>query len=85
VSINVSEEGLLVTCFHAGFLLSVFSTLKMEAICSPKRQLTLNGLHSVIFQKLVLFNIKTDLVEKYRKAFTGWNWLKMQPGLSRTV
>jgi hypothetical protein len=27
---------LLATCFHAGFLLGLFSTLKMEAICSSE-------------------------------------------------
>jgi hypothetical protein len=27
---------LLATCFHAGFLLAYFSTLKMEAICSSE-------------------------------------------------
>jgi hypothetical protein len=27
----------------------------MEAICSPKRRLTLNGLHGVIPQKILLF------------------------------
>jgi hypothetical protein len=31
------------------------STLKMEAICSPKRRLTFNGQHGVISQKIVLF------------------------------
>jgi hypothetical protein len=29
-------QGLLATCFHAGFLLAYFSTLKMEAICSSE-------------------------------------------------
>jgi hypothetical protein len=31
------------------------STLKMEAICSPKRRLHLNRLHGVTSQKMILF------------------------------
>jgi hypothetical protein len=34
------------------------STQKMEAICSPNRRLTFNGLHGAISKKIVLFNIK---------------------------
>jgi hypothetical protein len=33
----------------------IFSTLKMEAICSPKRRLKLDGLNGVISQKMILF------------------------------
>jgi hypothetical protein len=33
----------------------VYSTLKMEAIFPPKRQLIFNGLHGVISQKILIF------------------------------
>jgi hypothetical protein len=39
---------------HTGSLLVDFSTLKMEAICSPKRQLT-QDLHSATSQKTTFF------------------------------
>jgi hypothetical protein len=43
----------LLTCWFLDKLIS--STLKMEAICSSERLLTLNGLHGVISQKMILF------------------------------
>jgi hypothetical protein len=36
------------------------STLKMEAYVFPKRRLIFNGLHGVISQKIVLFNIRWE-------------------------
>jgi hypothetical protein len=40
----------------SGFLfLAYSSTLKMEATVPPKRRLTFNGLHGVIFQKIEHF------------------------------
>jgi hypothetical protein len=41
------------SCWFLAELIS--SALKMEAICSPKRLLTLNRLHGVISQKMILF------------------------------
>jgi hypothetical protein len=41
--------------WHAGFLLSLFFTPKMEEICSPKRRLTCNGPHGVISQMTEFF------------------------------
>jgi hypothetical protein len=44
------------TCFHAGFLLSLFFLpWRWRRYVPPKRRLTLNGLHGVIFQKKALF------------------------------
>jgi hypothetical protein len=43
------------TCFHAGFFLSLFFCPEDGSDVPPKRQLTLNGLHDVISQKMVLF------------------------------
>jgi hypothetical protein len=46
---------LLVTCFHAGFLLNLFSgPWRWRRYVPPKRWLTLNGLHGFISQKIVL-------------------------------
>jgi hypothetical protein len=43
-------------CFHAGFLLSLFfRPWRWRRHVPPKRQLTLNGQHGVISQKVVLF------------------------------
>jgi hypothetical protein len=51
-------QPLLATCFHAGFLLSLFfSAWRWRRYVPPKLRLTLNGLHGVIFQKLVFFNL----------------------------
>lgn len=38
---------------------SAYSILKMKAICFyvPNRRLTINGLHGVVFQQIVLFNM----------------------------
>jgi hypothetical protein len=47
---------LLVTCFHAGFLCSLFfRPWRWRRYVPPKCQLTLNVLHGVISQKMVLF------------------------------
>jgi hypothetical protein len=44
------------TCFHAGFLLNLFCRpWRWRLYVPPKRLLTFNGLHGVIFQKTVLF------------------------------
>jgi hypothetical protein len=44
------------TCFRAGFLLNLFfGTWRRRRYVPPKRQLTLNGLHGLISQKIVLF------------------------------
>jgi hypothetical protein len=45
----------LATRFQAGFLLSFLLPLRWRRYVPPKRRLTLNGLHGVIFQKMVLF------------------------------
>jgi hypothetical protein len=42
-------------CFHIGSLLGFSSTLKMEAIRSPKHRLTFDGLHGVVSQEIELF------------------------------
>jgi hypothetical protein len=43
------------TCFHAGFLLGLFfRSWRWRRYVPPKRLLTFNGLHCVIFQKIVL-------------------------------
>jgi hypothetical protein len=44
----------LATCFHAGILLGLFD-LEDGGDVPLKRRLTLNGLHGVISQKIVLF------------------------------
>jgi hypothetical protein len=47
---------LTATCFHAGFLLSLFfRPWRWRRYVSLKRRLILNRLHSVISQKMVLF------------------------------
>jgi hypothetical protein len=47
---------LLATCFHVGFLLSLFFRLwRWRRYVPQKHWLTLNGLHGVISQKMVLF------------------------------
>jgi hypothetical protein len=44
------------TCSHAGFLLNLFfRPWRWRRYVSPKRRFTLNGLHGVISQKIVLF------------------------------
>jgi hypothetical protein len=44
------------TCFHAGFLLSIFfQPWRWRPYVPLKRRLTLDGLHGVISQKMVLF------------------------------
>jgi hypothetical protein len=48
---------LLSTWFHAGFLLGLFSTMNMGRHVPPKRQLTFNGVRSVIFHKIELIII----------------------------
>jgi hypothetical protein len=51
------------TCFHAGFLLSLFfQPWRRRQYVPPKRLLTLNGLHSVISRKMVLFMSYIDLL-----------------------
>jgi hypothetical protein len=48
---------LLATCFHAGYLLSLFlRPWRWRRCVPPKCQLTLKGLHGVISQKMVLSN-----------------------------
>jgi hypothetical protein len=48
----------LQSCFHGGFLLSLFfRPWRWRQYFPPKRWLTLNGLHSVISQRTVLFNL----------------------------
>jgi hypothetical protein len=53
---------MLLLCFHAGFLLSLFfRPWRWRRYVPPKHRLTLNGLHGVISQKTVLFNGKVNL------------------------
>jgi hypothetical protein len=72
---------LIYTCFHADFLLSLYFRLwRWRRYVPPKRQLTLNGLHGVISQTIVLFKLSSGsrtksscsvmrLFCKYRKYF----------------
>jgi hypothetical protein len=47
---------LLATCLLAGFLLNLFlRPWRWRRYVPPKRRLKLNGLHGVIFQKMILF------------------------------
>jgi hypothetical protein len=48
-------SALLATGSHIGILLGLFFDPEDEAICSSKRRLTFNELHSIIAQKTVLF------------------------------
>jgi hypothetical protein len=52
---STRAEPLLATRFHAGFLLGLFFDPEDGGDVTPKRRLTLNGLHDVIPQKIVLF------------------------------
>jgi hypothetical protein len=45
----------IATCFQAGFLLSLFFDPEDGGNVPLKRQLTFNGLHSVISQKIAVF------------------------------
>jgi hypothetical protein len=48
-------ESLFITCFHAGFLLSLFFDPEDGGDVLPKRRSTFNGRHGVLSQKMVLF------------------------------
>jgi hypothetical protein len=48
----VARRVLRGTCFHVGFLLGVF--FDPEDVL-PKRRMIFNGLHGLIYQKIVLF------------------------------
>jgi hypothetical protein len=59
----------------------ILSTLKMEQYVPPKRRLTLNGLHGVISQKIVLFTTTTVRTSNptnffYSILFQMWHQIK---------
>jgi hypothetical protein len=65
-----SEFG-LATCFHAGFLLSLFfRPWRLRRYVPPKRRWTLNGLHRVISQKVVLFITTAVRISNHTRLHT---------------
>jgi hypothetical protein len=56
----------LLACWLLAELIS--STLKMEAICPPKRRLKLNGLHGVISQKMILFSSLFSFILRRKRS-----------------
>jgi hypothetical protein len=50
-----SERALLATCLHASFLLGSFFDPEDGGNVPPKRWLTFNGVHDIIYQTLLLF------------------------------
>jgi hypothetical protein len=64
-------------CFPPAFTLvscsTYSSTLKMEAICFFKLQLTFNGLHGVISQRTELLNQRCENVKPYIAPWTVQN------------
>jgi hypothetical protein len=59
---------LLAACFRDGTWFGLFFDLDDEGDVPPKRRLTFNGLHGVISQKIVLFNInKMSLLQSWEK------------------
>jgi hypothetical protein len=70
---TISAGGKGATCLHADFLFSLFfRPWRWRRYVPPKRRLTLNGLHGVISQKMVLFIFSVDdrIMNEYR-AFLG--------------
>jgi hypothetical protein len=57
------ESNLLAICFHAGVLLDLSSTLKMEPYFLPKRRMVFNGQKGVISKKILLFVLWILLAE----------------------
>jgi hypothetical protein len=58
--------------------LAYSSTLKMEATYSSETALAFNGLHSVISQKIEVFEV-TVVFLRFSKRLPGWQLLKPSP------
>jgi hypothetical protein len=64
---NQNEAALLTARFMLVYCLTYTSTLKMEALWSPKRQLTFNGLHGYISHTIELFNDIIILITAHKQ------------------